>query len=104
SRRRHTRFPRDWSSDVCSSDLVGKSEYLVDWKTKYLFPAMGMIPIDRSGGSKSQAALDAAEAVLRRGELFGIYPEGTSSRDGARSEERSVGKAGAAGGGAEEGR
>src|SRR5690606_24612279 len=21
SRRRHTRFPRDWSSDVCSSDL-----------------------------------------------------------------------------------
>src|SRR5690606_35400405 len=26
SRRRHTRFSRDWSSDVCSSDLV-----LVDW-------------------------------------------------------------------------
>src|SRR5215475_6099228 len=23
SRRRHTRFSRDWSSDVCSSDLVG---------------------------------------------------------------------------------
>src|SRR5690606_40535159 len=22
SRRRHTRFPRDWSSDVCSSDLL----------------------------------------------------------------------------------
>ena len=52
------------------------------WKTKYLFPAMGMIPIDRSGGDKSQAALDAAEAVLRRGELFGIFPEGTRSRDG----------------------
>src|SRR5690625_4369580 len=25
SRRRHTRWPRDWSSDVCSSDLVGVS-------------------------------------------------------------------------------
>src|SRR5215510_4210384 len=25
SRRRHTRWPRDWSSDVCSSDLVGTS-------------------------------------------------------------------------------
>ena len=62
--------------------FVGKAEYLDDWKTKYLFPAMGMIPIDRSGGSKSQAALDAAEAVLRRGELFGIFPEGTRSRDG----------------------
>src|SRR5437870_9972372 len=23
SRRRHTRWPRDWSSDVCSSDLYG---------------------------------------------------------------------------------
>ena len=62
--------------------FVGKAEYLDDWKTKYLFPAMGMIPIDRSGGSKSQAALEAAETVLRRGELFGIFPEGTRSRDG----------------------
>src|SRR5690606_18522920 len=26
SRRRHTRFSRDWSSDVCSSDLFSKSE------------------------------------------------------------------------------
>src|SRR5690625_5612896 len=25
SRRRHTRWPRDWSSDVCSSDLIRKS-------------------------------------------------------------------------------
>src|SRR5690606_40593111 len=24
SRRRHTRFSRDWSSDVCSSDLQGR--------------------------------------------------------------------------------
>src|SRR6266508_372918 len=26
SRRRHTRWPRDWSSDVCSSDLQEKTE------------------------------------------------------------------------------
>src|SRR5690606_38094002 len=25
SRRRHTRFSRDWSSDVCSSDLHGRA-------------------------------------------------------------------------------
>jgi 1-acyl-sn-glycerol-3-phosphate acyltransferase len=43
---------------------------------------MGMIPIDRSGGEKSTAALDAAEKVLERGELFGIFPEGTRSRTG----------------------
>ena len=62
--------------------FVGKAEYMDSWKTKFLFPIMGMIPIDRSGGEKSQAALEAAEQVLRRGELFGMFPEGTRSRDG----------------------
>ena len=62
--------------------FVGKAEYMDSWKTKHLFPALGMIPIDRAGGSKSEGALMAAEEVLRRGELFGIYPEGTRSRDG----------------------
>src|SRR4051812_43879581 len=41
-----------------------------------------MIPIDRSGGEKSAPALDTAAGVLLRGELFGIFPEGTPSRDG----------------------
>ena len=62
--------------------FVGKAEYMDDWKTKYLFPAMGMIPIDRGGGSASERALNTASKVLERGELFGIYPEGTRSRDG----------------------
>src|SRR4051794_2967428 len=62
--------------------FVGKAEYMDDWKTKFLFPAMGMIPIDRTGGSASQRALLAAQRVLERGELFGIFPEGTRSRDG----------------------
>ena len=62
--------------------FVGKAEYMDSWKTKYIFPALGMIPIDRSGGSASQTALDAARRVLERGELFAIYPEGTRSRDG----------------------
>ena len=62
--------------------FVGKAEYMDSWKTRKLFPMMGMIPIDRSGGSASEAALRAAEEVLRRGELFGIFPEGTRSRDG----------------------
>jgi 1-acyl-sn-glycerol-3-phosphate acyltransferase len=62
--------------------FVGKAEYMDDWKTKYLFPALGMIPIDRSGGSAADAALNAAAGVLERGEFFGIYPEGTRSRDG----------------------
>lgn len=60
---------------------VGKAEYMDDWKTRYVFPAIGMIPIDRAGGDSSTKALDAAARVLGAGELFGIYPEGTRSRD-----------------------
>src|SRR5207302_6598849 len=33
SRRRHTRFSRDWSSDVCSSDLGRKTDTLRDFET-----------------------------------------------------------------------
>lgn len=61
---------------------VGKAEYMDDWKTKYLFPALGMVPIDRSGGAASLRALDTAARILESGELFGIYPEGTRSRTG----------------------
>ncbi len=62
--------------------FVGKSEYLDDWKTRRLFPALGMIPIDRGGGNASARALDTAARLLTDGELFGIYPEGTRARDG----------------------
>jgi len=62
--------------------FVGKAEYLDDWKTRKIFPALGMIPIDRSGGDSATRALDAAAGLLERGDLFGIYPEGTRSRTG----------------------
>jgi 1-acyl-sn-glycerol-3-phosphate acyltransferase len=94
------RLPRDGPAILCPNHIsfldsaflmlsvprtisfVGKAEYMDSWKTKFLFPAMGMIPIDRSGGDRSAAALELAAGVLRRGELFGIFPEGTRSRDG----------------------
>jgi len=62
--------------------FVGKAEYLDDWKTRRLFPALGMIPIDRSGGDAADRALATAARLLDEGELFGIYPEGTRARDG----------------------
>lgn len=61
---------------------VGKAEYMDSWKTRRLFPALGMIPIDRTGGDAAERALATAQRILERGELFGIYPEGTRSRDG----------------------
>lgn len=62
--------------------FVGKAEYLDSWTTRRLFPALGMIPIDRSGGRAAWGALEAATRVLDAGGLFAIYPEGTRSRDG----------------------
>ena len=61
--------------------FVGKAEYMDSWKTKHLFPALGMIPIDRSGGDAAERALATAARVLDAGEFFGIYPEGTRARD-----------------------
>ena len=61
---------------------VGKAEYMDSWKTRYIFPAMGMIPVDRTGGDAAKAALDTAARVLDKGLLFMIYPEGTRSRSG----------------------
>ena len=62
--------------------FVGKAEYLDSWKTRHLFPALGMVPIDRTGGDAAERALTTAAEILDSGELFGIYPEGTRSRDG----------------------
>jgi 1-acyl-sn-glycerol-3-phosphate acyltransferase len=62
--------------------FVAKAEYFDSWKTKWFFSAVGQIPIRREGGSASERALASALDVLRGGGVFGIYPEGTRSRDG----------------------
>ncbi|MBY8883281.1 1-acyl-sn-glycerol-3-phosphate acyltransferase [Streptomyces sp. PTM05] len=46
------------------------------------FRSAGQIPVDRTGGKASQSAVEEALKVLRRGELMGVYPEGTRSHDG----------------------
>jgi 1-acyl-sn-glycerol-3-phosphate acyltransferase len=46
------------------------------------FEGMGMLPVDRDDTKAALATLDTALDVLGRGEAFGIYPEGTRSRDG----------------------
>jgi 1-acyl-sn-glycerol-3-phosphate acyltransferase len=61
---------------------VAKAEYFDDPKTAWFFRAVGQIPIRREGGSASEGALAAATEVLEAGGVFGIYPEGTRTRDG----------------------
>ena len=62
--------------------FIGKAEYLDSWTTRRLFPAMGMIPIDRDSGTRAMIALDVAAKVLQDGGVLCIYPEGSRSRDG----------------------
>ena len=46
------------------------------------FEGSNAIPVDRHSSRAAQESLDAALEVLRAGRAFGIYPEGTRSRDG----------------------
>jgi 1-acyl-sn-glycerol-3-phosphate acyltransferase len=67
--------------------FVGKSDYFTGTGLKgrfnrAFFSSLGTVPIDRSGGEASEAALRAGMQILQRGDLFGIYPEGTRSPDG----------------------
>ncbi|SDS90169.1 lysophospholipid acyltransferase family protein [Microterricola viridarii] len=67
--------------------FLAKSEYftgkgLKGALTRFFFTASGQLPIDRSGGKASEASLNTGLAVLGRGEVLGIYPEGTRSPDG----------------------
>src|SRR5690625_6829304 len=72
SRRRHTRWPRDWSSDVCSSDLAANAP-----------TATGEPLTVRSGTSQYPETLKT-ERTARTWAIDGVLDE--------RSEERRVGK------------
>lgn len=67
--------------------FVAKAEYFTGkgikgFLIRLFFIGAGTIPVDRSGGQAAQAAIDTGLRVLREGNLFGIYPEGTRSPDG----------------------
>ena len=46
------------------------------------FTGIGAVPVPRGEHGAAKAALETALGVLERGDAFGIYPEGTRSRDG----------------------
>ena len=54
----------------------------VAFLAKAFFEAVDIIPVNRSDRSESLKALDLALEKLEEGKVFGIYPEGTRSRDG----------------------
>lgn len=67
--------------------FLAKSDYFTGrgikgWLTRVFFRGIGQVPVDRAGGKASEAAIGAALKILGRGDLLGIYPEGTRSPDG----------------------
>jgi 1-acyl-sn-glycerol-3-phosphate acyltransferase len=68
--------------------FIAKAEYFTSPGVKgkltaAFFKGVGQLPVDRSGArGAGEAAVRSGVAVLERGELFGIYPEGTRSPDG----------------------
>src|SRR3954454_2802995 len=67
--------------------FLAKSDYFTGTGVKgalsrLWFEGLGMLPVDRDDNKAALASLATALEVLGRGEAFGIYPEGTRSRDG----------------------
>jgi 1-acyl-sn-glycerol-3-phosphate acyltransferase len=66
---------------------LAKAEYwqghgFTGWLQRALFTGLGALPVERETHRAAQGALDTALGVLQSGGAFGIYPEGTRSRDG----------------------
>ncbi|GGA71042.1 1-acyl-sn-glycerol-3-phosphate acyltransferase [Pseudoclavibacter endophyticus] len=49
---------------------------------KWFFQSIGGVPVLRAAGRDARSALDAGSSILRAGSAFGVFPEGTRSRDG----------------------
>jgi 1-acyl-sn-glycerol-3-phosphate acyltransferase len=67
--------------------FLTKSDYFTGsgpkgFVSRAFFKGLGMLPVDRDDNKAAIASLATALEVLGRGEAFGIYPEGTRSRDG----------------------
>lgn len=67
--------------------FLGKAEYFQGTGVKGAFMrtwfrSFGTIPVERTDARAAAESLHIAERVLAEGGAFGIYPEGTRSRDG----------------------
>src|SRR5690606_40345988 len=83
SRRRHTRFSRDWSSDVCSSDLSSSGGSSCPGLGVW-FPGSGSPPQPTSAASTAPSSTPVQRLIRRSFRSVQVLV--------CRSEERRVGK------------
>ena len=62
--------------------FLGKADYWDSWRTRWFFEGTGVVPVQRGGSGSGDEALRTGVEILERGDLLGIYPEGTRSPDG----------------------
>jgi 1-acyl-sn-glycerol-3-phosphate acyltransferase len=62
--------------------FLGKSDYWESPRWRWVVRGAGFVPVYRDGGDKGEGSLRAGVRLLERGDLLGIYPEGTRSPDG----------------------
>lgn len=67
--------------------FLAKNDYFTGkgfkgWVVRVMMTGLGQVPVDRTGGRASEAAITTGCRILATGELLGIYPEGTRSPDG----------------------
>src|SRR2546430_5758754 len=78
SRRRHTRFDCDWSSDVCSSDLGEESQRIGPLPIQVFSPAVEILDTLERWGVRSCEAL-AKLPLLQLSERLGQQEIGRAS-------------------------
>src|SRR5690625_6334720 len=94
SRRRHTRWPRDWSSDVCSSDLQHIQD---DVRAELTTSITDAIDARTEQGEDPETAERAVLTELGDPAVLAAeYVDRPLHLIGPRSEERRVGKEGRA--------
>src|SRR5699024_12487998 len=89
SRRRHTRSKRDWSSDVCSSDLAGRAESIFIKSINAVYPAHH--EYDESRYERNQLRKTKTSTTQHKPIRFS-FPGVKHMNGSSRSEERRVGK------------
>src|SRR5436309_6605794 len=90
SRRRHTRFSRDWSSDVCSSDLPPGQYIAIE--TPVSQDQTVTQCSDQPGGTTSTFNLNNVSVTNSANVTITWWENFTSPGTFSRSEERRVGK------------